>query len=1288
MGRKRRKVLKVILLVIIFIFIGGFFANWYLKNKLESYLRDVLQKEVSQATDGFYDMKFDDLSIGFLDGSLLIKNIELTPDTTTFNSWAAKDSLPTTYFRVYVGSIHFEGINLTWRFNYKKLNFKLFEIKNPTIEILDSQNSDRFEKKTKNTSDKSLYELISPYIDVLSGKKMNMEHANVTYVSFDGQTTSTYSLKDVSFHAYGFRLDENSSKSGKLLYCDNFDFLTNQPQVLLSNNQFLFNTDKIELSTKDSIINIEKVNLIPQKMLWTQYNRVPDSYVESTINSIRLKGVAFNREHALSNLKVRLFEIADSDIKYFNFQKKAGDKASNKRSKERKEPVTLSWTLYTIVSPLLNSIKIDKIGVNNARLQYTDAVKDSVDIYRMDNFNFEAYHFNVDPEADKERKFLYSTGFSIDARGIEGNVNSKNQRLKIDKLLLNTVLGRFQIANVNLSPITTDTKFDYISGTIDSITVSGIKYEQGIKIEDFLIDAPKIEYVKMPSKKSGHDNEHIQSAADNPFQNLDIITPFADHLKISNLALNNANIRFKDKRMKGGMDYYLPKVDFNASNLLLNKETIEHSDTYLTFDDFKLRFEGFDNLLPGKDYRLKINSGFLSGMRGRLYLRNVELIPQEKTWAKSPDMYYGFSSPLIDLRNINYNPFKKNQKIEVGSFDLMTPKVKIVKVRNAAASQVKSKESAPLEIALKRTNIPDLSIIYLDKPSKDTIQVLTKSVGVNTVYWNTNSGLRVDKVVLQSPDLKIRKSGGKKSEKIITSSQGGKKAMPSIVINEITLKKAHIDFTQPDLMMDFATNNLLLNNLSWNKSLFSIGNFFVDKPDIRIDQILRSVTVSANKGQTNGNSMYEQLRGIAPIISVDKFNISEASIDYNSGLPDKKTIQQKLNTTSITFRGLKVDNQQNDFTLDDIDFKTKDLHFPLDNGFYSLKIADVELSKSKRVLELGGIHLESAYPKTEFAYHHPKNKDWFDVTVGNITFSKIDLPSYFSDKIFKANRLSITDVALLNYKNQKIEIQHNVMPLIYEGLFKIPVKFNIDSLDVRNFKVVYEELAKGGTVPGKIFFTEMNGKIAGFTNLPQHQHHSMSLFADGKLMGTGYFTARWDIPVDSVNDYFRLSANLSNFDLRELNQLITPLAPAEVESGVVKDLKFITDASSKGASVDMTFLYNNLRLKVFKNQDGQLVENKLISKAANAVLKRDNPDIKKGREKKPRRVRSEIVRDPYHSTFNYFWQILQPPVVESVGVSQGKQNLMKKVTGFVGKVKNFFTKKKHDNEKVESGVEE
>ena len=59
----------------------------------------------------------------------------------------------------------------------------------------------------------------------------------------------------------------------------------------------------------------------------------------------------------------------------------------------------------------------------------------------------------------------------------------------------------------------------------------------------------------------------------------------------------------------------------------------------------------------------------------------------------------------------------------------------------------------------------------------------------------------------------------------------------------------------------------------------------------------------------------------------------------------------------------------------------------------------------------------------------------------------------------------------------------HIVPMIYSGLQKAPVKMAIDSLRVNNFSVVYEELAKKGTVPGKLFFTDMNGTFTGFTNI-------------------------------------------------------------------------------------------------------------------------------------------------------------------------------------------------------------
>lgn len=91
-----------------------------------------------------------------------------------------------------------------------------------------------------------------------------------------------------------------------------------------------------------------------------------------------------------------------------------------------------------------------------------------------------------------------------------------------------------------------------------------------------------------------------------------------------------------------------------------------------------------------------------------------------------------------------------------------------------------------------------------------------------------------------------------------------------------------------------------------------------------------------------------------------------------------------------------------------------------------------------------------------------------------------------------------------------------------------------------------------------------------------------------------------------------------------------------------------------------------------------MTTNTLVSTIANKVIKKNNPDKE---YKRARHVHATIVRDPYHSTFNYLWQILQPAVVESVGFSQKKQNFAKKVSGFLSKVKGIFRSDKKSNKK-------
>ena len=1144
MGQKK-KIAKYIFPAIGLLVVALTVLNLYLSNRLERYLKKELSRRTAEATDGFYALSFDDLSIGFVKGELKIKGIRLVPDTTVFRQWAAIDSLPRTYVKAEVGVIDFKGVNLTWRWSYKKLHFNSFEIKDPKIEIFDSYNSDRTEKKVRNVSTKSLYEVISPYINVLSVRTLNLEDASVSYTVENPATPIVYALADVSFRAYGFILDENSSRSGKLLYCDNFEFATHQPQTLLANNDFVLETDSIKLSTQDSIIYIEKINLIPQEKLWAEKNQKPDSYVDALVKTVEVNGIQFKREEALNYLTARSFEISSSDIQVFN---QAGNTASKDTvadtpAKVDTDSLVQALSLYDIISPVLHSVSIQSIGIRNAKVAYSQAVKDSVEVYKLDNFNFQANDFRVDSVSEVKHGLWYSTSFAFEVTGISGMMTARNHRLDVERMALNTETGDFSIENIRLKPLSVRSRNDYMSGSIDTIVLKGLLYDKGISADLFKIDRPVIRYNKAPSYR--RKNKELKIPVDTRGDIEGILNPLLQYLSIKKIRLNHAFVTLNDRSVPDPVVYRLEDFNFDATDFLIDDSTNRSKGLFFQCDHFGFSLKNFDNYLPGKEYRLIVGKGDFSTRKGVLRLQDVKLLPQDSLWEKPSDWQVRFETPLISISGMNRLPEKLAQSLETGTVHIQSPDVGII------------------------------------KKDGTFFQACLKDFAVSKVVWDSLH-LAVGDILLADPVFSYQLENAPDKEK-----------------------------KQP------AAKEL--------------------------------------------KDIYEVLGRFTPDLSLGKLDVSNAVLNSD--------------TASLLLEGLHVNTAGRSFKLKTIRFDTKDLSFPLDNGFYTLHIGKINLDNTD--LDLADIRLLSKYPKMEFAYLQPEHKDWFDVRAGRLSLSGIDLPAWIAEKVIRVRKVQVDDAVLQNFKNQQIIVPRRIVPMIYSGLQKAPVKLTIDSLDVNNFSVVYEELARKGIEPGKLFFTEMNGKFSGFTNIVTRPDQYIRLDANGKIMGKGYFTATWLLPVDSLNDRFILNAHMKDFDLTALNELITPLAFAKVESGRLDDFTFSTEASSKGAKVDMLFLYRDLKAEIFKEKHGEVIDNKFLSRLANLVLKHDNPDHPEKGGHKPRQSHLTVERDPYHSTFNYIWQILRPPLIESVGVSKKTQDVAKEVSGFLTKIKNFFHPRKN-----------
>lgn len=1108
MGQKRKKIVRWIFPAILLLVAILFVLNFFLTTRLERYLKKELIERTTKATDGFYTLAFDHLSISFFKGELKLEGIRLKPDSSVFRRWAAIDSLPLTYVNTQVDMIDFKGVNLTWRWNFKRLHFNTFEVQSPDVQVFSSFNSSRTEQPVKRADTKTLYEAISPYINVLSVKTLNLENARVSYRVQNPETPILYALDNVSFHAYDFRLDSTSFRSGKLLYCDNFDFVTKQPQTLLTNNDFLLHTDSIRLSTEDSVIFIKNIQLVSKEKQYEEKHRHLSNYINGQIETVEVLGIEFKRKEALNYLSARSFDILNSDISAFNGVNQVADSS------------VYALSLYDVVSPVLHSISINRIGIEKSRLKYSVAVKDIVEVYQLDNLDFWANDFLIDTLSLEEYDLGYIRNFALNATGIHGQMTARNHRFSIKRLSLNTADGHFRVEDIRLKPLSVKTRNDYMTGSVDLLRIDGLHYDKGISAGLLRIVSPRIQYYKVPSSFDTLQNVPARSS-NNRVDIEGIFGPFFRYLSIGKIDIRKASAALTDRTATDTTLYRLDDFNFFATHFLSDEAMGKNGKLFFRYDSIGFDFSNFDNYLPGKDYRLSIRKGRLSTRSQLLSLQDIRLTPQVGSWKKAPATYVGFSIPQLLITGLRLPQRFPEEMIHIQSFSLDSPNVEVVK-----ASQRASAKSSSL--SLEALNI---------------YQVLSRFTGQ---------------------------------------------------------------------------------------------------------------------------------------LSLDSFRVTNGSIHYTNEMTNQSGRSQNQDAINLAIDGIHLDNTKQDFLIDAVRLQTRQIEIPLDNGFYNLKIGNLDIGNT--YLKLDSLHLVSPYPKMEFAYHQPKHQDWFDVMVGSIALTGMDIPYYFSNHILKAKDLQVNNVLLQNLKNKKIDVPLHLVPMIYSSLQKSPLKLAIEHVGINNFDVIYEELAKNGKYPGKLYFTDLNGRFSGFTNIVSTPNQFIRLDVNGWLMGKGALAATWMLPVDSLNDRFLLNARIDSFDLTSLNEIITPLAAAEIQSGWTKNFTFHMDASSEGAVIHMAFPYRNLKVGILKEKDDEMVHKALFSRLANLLLKHDNPSSPEKKPGKLREVDVTVVRNPYHSTFNYLWQILQPALVESVGVSKTEQKVAKKVGSFFSRMKKFFGKKKAEPE--------
>lgn len=459
-----------------------------------------------------------------------------------------------------------------------------------------------------------------------------------------------------------------------------------------------------------------------------------------------------------------------------------------------------------------------------------------------------------------------------------------------------------------------------------------------------------------------------------------------------------------------------------------------------------------------------------------------------------------------------------------------------------------------------------------------------------------------------------------------------------------------------DLTELFSENTLLVDNIELEEPKFRLvlhpeeerpppnERFSTEKLDSLLRNTFREVQVK-NLGFDNASLQM----GVHPLNSESTFfEVDNAFLNIDN------------------FNNLFQSYDSTRFMLaDDIHIGVKNYQLSLPDSIYKFDAKEIGIRTGNPKIYIHDLDVKPRVSKKAIAEIFGNEIDWIHLKVDSVTLANFQFANFLKNTELVADRLDIEHLDTYVYRDKRPPAAFgNRPPLPQEFLRNVNTYIKLDTVNLYNSKLTYEELAVDGNQPGQIYFEDLNAYAFNITNDTAllADGAAVQLFANGLLMGEGLIEAAFTFPIANENNSFTFQGSLAPMDLRAINPMLENVASLKVNSGNARRLTFEVQADEEYADGFMRFYYRDLNVALLKRDAKPKKIGKikgLLTMFANVLVKSKNPRflfVKRGR------IYNE--RDKRKSIFNYWAKTLLSGVKHSVGFSYEKPPKERRKTVF------------------------
>lgn len=496
-----------------------------------------------------------------------------------------------------------------------------------------------------------------------------------------------------------------------------------------------------------------------------------------------------------------------------------------------------------------------------------------------------------------------------------------------------------------------------------------------------------------------------------------------------------------------------------------------------------------------------------------------------------------------------------------------------------------------------------------------------------------------------------------------------KKEQPAYLFNlHIERAKLHgIDlynlYQYKELNIDeIAVNNpnvVVLNDLSYKKSISDTSIF---------------------------RNPYDLIKAQLHFLKVEQINLKNIKLEFVADSLGK-TKRKKIFLSYFKVRNLFIDSlSQHDttrpFYSDDIKISIKNFNHQFKDSVNTMQFEEAVASTATSSIQVYNFKVIPKYTDEAFKDTQGFLKTRIDLYIKEANLTQVNFKKlFFEQKLYGAN-IEINKLESRFLLNKLIDRNKNKkVRFPTELVYDIRIPFHFDVVKLYRSKIVYAEIDRKTKVKWDINFSELNATIKNLSNdstyLTKNQFATIEIASKFNKSGN----AKFEFILDYINPLkpFYFKGNINNFNLQEVNPIISKIAHLEVSNCNLRSVHFIMNGDKKEMNCNVSMLYNNLRVKIleYNKEEKKLQKHGLLTLLANyMVIEKENPR-NNGRFVRPKFV---IKRDNDRSFFGFIWVGLLQGIKESVGLDLKMENELKTQANRYTEFKNF-TKELKENRK-------